>query len=374
VNARSTPHTSRRLCVALSLLSMLPLGGCWNSKEAPVTQNVRPAYVAEVRAGAAESLGFVGEVRAARRAELAFAVSGRVSEVAMEPGDTVRRGQVLATLDTRPLAAQRAAAQAELTRVEAQRAEAQQRLERVRRALAGGAAGGGEIAAVQAEAAALEAAHLAASAQRDAAVWSLEQASLRAPMDGTVAMRLLEPGQVAGPGAPVMAIDGNGRELSMLLPASMAIQPGQTLALRSSSADIGSIRSEQHSRVLRVSGRLEAGGVRRVFLAVPAEATVGSTWVASIGNPQASPLLLVPLRAVLPDSRVGHGRVLRLARDGRTVESVEVKLGALHGRQVAVAQGLAAGDQVIVAGAAAIRPGSLVRPVAFEGDIAGVTP
>jgi multidrug efflux system membrane fusion protein len=239
----------------------------------------------------------------------------------------------------------------------------------VRRAHAGGAASSGELAAVEAEAAAADATRRAAMAQRELAAWSLEQATLRAPMDGTVATRLLEPGQVGGPGAPVMAIDGDGRELSVLLPATVSVKPGQALALRGAGG-------EQASRVLRVSSRLEAGGVRRVFLAVPADAAVGSTWVAVLAGTSPRTTLQVPLRAVLPDARAGSGRVLRLARDGRTVESVDVSLGTLHGHQVEVTKGLAAGDQVIVAGAAGIRPGSQVRPVAYPGDVAGaeVTP
>lgn len=367
MKAQPAAPNRHRLAAVLSLLPVLSLWGCAAENKGPVTETVRPAYVVEARAGGAEGLGFVGEVRAARRAELAFAVSGRVARVAVEVGDTVKRGQVLATLDTQPMAAQLAAAQAELARIDAQRAEVQQRLERVRRAQAGGAVSGGELAAVQAEAAALDAAQRAAAAQRDAAAWSLEQATLRAPMDGTVALRALEPGQVGGPGAPVMVLDGDGRELSLLLPASVPIRPGQTLTLRGAGA-------EQASRVLRAAGRLEAGGVRRVFLAVPADAAVGSTWVAALDGATPPATLQVPLRAVLPDATAGSGRVLRLARDGRTVEAVDVKLGALHGARVEVTQGLSSGDQVIVAGAAGIRPGSLVRPVAYQGGSAGVKP
>ena len=329
-----------------------------------MTETVRPAYVVEARAGGTDGLAFIGEVRAARRAELAFAVPGRVARVAVEVGDAVRRGQVLATLDLQPLTAQLAAAQGELSRVEAQVSELRQRHERLRRAQAGGAVSGGEVSAVQAELAAAEAAQRAASAHRDGAAWSLEQATLRAPMDGTVATRLVEPGQAGGPGAPVMAIDGDGRELSMLLPAAMALKPGQAVTLRGAGV-------EQASRVLRVAGRLEAGGVRRVFLQVPADATVGSTWTATPAGPAVAGQLQVPLRAVLPDATAGSGRVLRLAADGRTVEQVAVKLGALQGAKVEITQGLAAGDRVIVAGAAGIRVGSRVQPVAYKGDTAG---
>ena len=354
----------RRLTLPLALLPVLALWGCSTETAPGVTETVRPAYVVEARTGGAEGLGFVGEVRAARRAELAFAVAGRVARVAVEVGDTVRRGQVLATLDLQPLTAQLAAARGDLARVEAQVVELRQRLERVRRAQASGAVSGGEFGAVQAELAAAEAAQRAAGAQRDVAAWSLEQATLRAPIDGTVASRLVEPGQASGPGAPVMAIDGEGRELSMLLPAALALKPGQAVVLRSGGA-------EQPSRVLRVAGRLDAGGVRRIFLEVPADASVGSTWTATPAGTAATGKLQVPLRAVLPDATAGSGRVLRLAADGRTVEQVAVTLGALHGARIEVTQGLASGDRVIVAGAAGIRVGSKVQPVAYKGDTTG---
>ncbi|MFW1411053.1 biotin/lipoyl-binding protein, partial [Vibrio parahaemolyticus] len=79
------------------------------------------------RAGGADTLGYIGEVRAAHRAELAFAVAGRVASVAVDVGDRVQAGQVLAALDPQPLKSQLAAAHAELARTEALLAEARRR-------------------------------------------------------------------------------------------------------------------------------------------------------------------------------------------------------------------------------------------------------
>lgn len=361
MNDRSEHPLPRRAALALAVWPVLGLMACSPRPEPEVAAAPRPAYVAPVQAGSTDVLGFIGEVRAARRAELAFPVAGRVASVAVEVGDAVRAGQVVAQLDPQPLKAQLAVAQADLARSEAQVAEARQRAERVRRAQAAGATSGGEATGVQAELAAAEAALRAAGAQRDAATWSLENATLRAPVAGVVALRSIEAGQAAGPGAPVLAIDGDGRELSLLLPAAQAVKPGQPVVLRGSGG-------ETPSRVLRVAARLEAGGVRRVFLAVPDNAVVGSTWAVSLPGGVAAAALRVPLRAVLPDATAGSGRVLRLARDGRTVEQVAVKLGALHGDAIDITAGLAAGDQVVVAGAAGIRPGSIVQPVAYRGE------
>lgn len=352
----------RRLMLALALAPLFGLGACADSPVAPAAEAPRPAYVVEAGAGGGDSLAWIGEVRAARRAELAFPVAGRVATVAVEVGDTVRAGQVLAQLDLLPLKAQLLAAQGEVARHEAQLAEARQRVDRVRRAQAAGATSGGEVSGVQAELAAAEAALRAVGAQRDAANWSLDHATLRAPLAGVVASRLVEAGQAAGPGAPVLTIDGDGRELSVLLPASQDVKAGQTVTLKSAG-------SESSSRVLRVAGRLDAGGVRRVVLSVPASAAVGSTWSVSLPGAAGSQALRVPLRAVLPDTQAGTGRVLRLAKDGRTVEQVAVQIGALHGDAIDITAGLSAGDRVIVAGAAGIRPGSLVKPVAYRAEV-----
>lgn len=343
-------------------IGLLGTAGCSGPASTASAETVRPAFVTEVRSGAADTLQFVGEVRATQRAELAFPVSGRVASVAVEVGDTVRAGQVLAVLDLQPIQAQRSAALADLARAEAQWSEARQRLERVQSAQASDAVAAGELGAVQAEVRVAEAAARAATAQRDLADWSLQHATLRAPVAGVVASRSLEPGQAAGPGAPVLALDGSGRELSVLVPGRMAIKAGQPVQLRSDGAD-------SVSRVLRVASRLEAGGVRRVFLTLPEGASVGSTWSVGLSAPRpgaAAAVAQIPLRAVLPEAAPGKGRVLRLAADGRTVQAVPVTLGALHGDSVEIVSGLAVGERVVVAGAAAIQPGTVVQPIAYK--------
>lgn len=358
-------RTTRRSLLALSLAPALALLGCGQDPAPAVAETVRPAYVVEVRSGGADALAWVGEVRALRRAELSFPVGGRVASVAVDVGDTVRAGQIVASLDLQPLKTQLAAAQADLAKAQAQVAEARLRAERVGCAQAAGATSGAETTGAQAELAAAEAALQAAMAQRDTAAWSLDQGVLRAPVDGTVAARTVEPGQTAGPGAVALSLDGAGRELSVLLPGAQRLQVGQTVTLRGSDG-------EAASRVLRVGGRVEAGGVRRVFLAVPDSAPVGSTWSVWLPEATTAQAARIPLRAVLPDGAAGSaggGRVLRLAKDGRTVEQVPVRLGAQHGDSIDVVSGLAAGDRVIVAGAAGIRPGTQVKPVTFRGEV-----
>ena len=72
---------------------------------------------------------------------------------------------------------------------------------------------------------------------------------------------------------------------------------------------------------------------------------------------------------LMPLASAGQGQVLRLAADGRTTELADVTLGELHGDWIDVTRGLSAGERIVVAGAAAIRPGTLIKPVAVFQEV-----
>lgn len=346
------------------LLATLPLYGLAGCAEPPhaAAESPRPAYVVTAQAGTGERLDFVGEIRAVRRAELAFPVSGRVASVKVETGDRVSASQILATLDPQPLSAQLATASGDVARAESHLREVRQRHERIQAVQATGAVSPTELSAVQAELASTQAALRSAAAQRDSAAWSLEQATLRAPVSGVISARHLELGQATGPGTPVISLDGAGRELSVLVPASLALRPGQSVVLHN---DV----TRLDSQILRIGGRLETGGVKRVFLSVPEAAVIGSTWSVALTGKQHASTLHIPLRAVLPGSKGDSGQVLRIAKDGHTVEQIPVKLGEVQGDAIEIRDGIRGSDRIIVAGAAAIRPGSKVKPVASHSEV-----
>jgi RND family efflux transporter MFP subunit len=346
-------------------VALCALAACSASETQVDTPPLRPAYVAQVRNGTAHGLEFVGEVRAAQRAEPAFSVVGRVSQVLVEAGDSVEAGQLLAVLDERPLQAQLDFAAGEVAHAKAQAVESQQRQQRLQAAINANAASATEVGALQLELASAEAALRSALANQAAVAWSMEQALLRSPITGIVGMRALEVGQVVGAGVPALVVDGAGRELVLTVPAQLPVAAGQALELRNGS-------ETQTTQVLRTVARVEAGGVRKIYVAVPATATVGSTWSVQlleaklVETAQQQAQLEIPLRALLPTPTTGTGRVLRLAQDGQSVELVTVSIGPVQGEWIAITGGLTAADKVVVAGAAAIAPGSRIKPMPIE--------
>lgn len=356
-----SPLRFRAVLPTAFFLAIPFLGGCTQPESGPQQAIApRPAFVATVKPGNAPEQEYVGEIRAMQRAELAFPVAGRVRRVLMEAGDAVRKGQIIAELDDAPMKAQVQAAAADVARSEAQWAESQQRLARLLEAIRMKAASATEEGAARLEVATAQTALHSAQANQKNAVWSLAQARLRSPVDGVVGLRALEIGQAVGPGATVLAIDGPGRELVLSVPERLALSPGLPVTLRHGGV-------ETKSRILRLASRVEAGGTRKAYVAVPDEASVGETWSVAISSKGLGELApLVPLRAVLPQTDGAKGKVLRLAPDGRSVESAPIVTGAIHGDWIEAREGLQAGDRVIVAGAAAIAPGSRVKPVEVD--------
>lgn len=79
------------------LLMMLSLiAGCGSSTPPPQTPP-RSVKVETVRDSQGNRLPITGRIRIEQRADLSFEGSGRIASIAVDVGDTVRRGQTLCT-------------------------------------------------------------------------------------------------------------------------------------------------------------------------------------------------------------------------------------------------------------------------------------
>ena len=110
-----------------------------------------------------------GEIVAERYADVGSSVMGKLVSLPVREGDRVRKGQVVARIDSVPASSERDAAAALVRAVEADQAAARARAEDAARALARGRELRGQGLLPQADFDALQAAADAASAQADAA-------------------------------------------------------------------------------------------------------------------------------------------------------------------------------------------------------------
>ncbi len=126
------------------MLCALSLWGC--SREAPAVATVKRAVKVEaVTEFQGHDAVFTGTVRQRQRAELAFEPGGQLVELFVEVGNTVKAGQVLASLDLQPARLRLQQARARLDASQSQAVERASNLLRQQRLFAAGSVSQGVL-------------------------------------------------------------------------------------------------------------------------------------------------------------------------------------------------------------------------------------
>jgi len=329
--------------IAFSLWPQSPAAGA----VAPVERGAQVVRVAPVEIAPLDrSLNLPGVTRAARHATLSFTVPARLADRTVEVGDTVRVGEVLATLDDREFRHAELAASAALAELEARRAQAGRDLARSERLAAARAATREELEQARAAAAALEAAHEAAEARLEDARRVRLEARLVAPFDAVVTAVDLEPGEWASPGAPVVELSGRGSlEVEVEAPETLRsrIQEGSDVTV-----DLPFLGLTTRGRVTAVAAAAAPGGLFPVTVALSPTRGLVAGLAAQVALPlEPEAELSVPIAAVV-DPGSSRPSVFRIA-DG-IAERVPVRPGRMIGDRLTVEADLASGQMVAVAG------------------------
>lgn len=352
----------RRYLLLTLLMTAAVLGGCERSESGTV-QKTTPVVVRAVSVEGgetvAEPLRFAGIVQARQRATLTFQVSGVLRERAVELGDTVEEGQLLARVYNPALAPARDSAKARLEELETRLAQSERDLKRSRRLYEQELVAEQTLEQLTAERDSLRASMATARAALEETRKMLAESELRAPFAGRVQSLLVEEDEFVRPGQAVMSLSSPvGREVEVRLPAYLlqGLVVGQSLpvwAVRerrqgpvqgrlSEISQPGSARGELHPiKVALPDNGLEPG--------IPVE--VGVT-------PRLPGELRLPVLSVMRSSE--GASVFRL-EEGRA-HRVPVTLLRMMGEQVVVGSGaLKAGDQVVYAGMTRLAEGDAVE-------------
>jgi RND family efflux transporter MFP subunit len=291
-----------------------------------------------------------GIVQANTSVDVAFQVPGKVVTVGPDEGQSVRAGQEIATLDPTDyrLAVEQASAQAD---------RAARDRDRNQPLLASGG-----IAPADMD-------HLESGARQSAAVAGLAKkrladTRLTAPLSGIIARRAVEIGATVASGQPAFTIVN-------LDPVRVRIGVPE--------ADVGHV-SEGAAATVRIpaldasfSGRVSLIGVvadpttrsYTVEISVPNPARrlrAGMVAEATITTGQTTTATIIPATAVVHDGGVNGATIVYLLdRDDARVHARRVATGAAHGDSLEITSGIAATDQVVVAGQQRLRDGASVE-------------
>ncbi len=230
--------------LAMLFAAVLPVAlpmalGCRGEAPAKSEANEGPpparVQVAEVRGGSIQAeWSFLGDVRALKRAKLAAGAAGEVREVRVRVGDHVKAGDLLVDIDPSLAAARVRAAQASKQAGAAELERAKRDAERLTGA-------GPDIAALaEIEQATSERKRAIAERGRLKVAEAEARAALgrhrvRAPFDGVVADRAVDPGDWVEPGVEVIElVDDAGVEVLVAAPPDLALylEPDDKALLR----------------------------------------------------------------------------------------------------------------------------------------------
>lgn len=407
------------LCMTAALAGILGTSACEQARTAPVE---RPAV--RVVAIGVESvevpdtpLRFSGVIEPYRKLDLAFRVGGFVENIceargsdgrlrALEPGDFVARGTILARLrgtDYRARVDQSAGtiaeakaaeeqARAQMAQSESQLSQAEEDWRRAQVLFRAAAMTKPDFDAAKARYEALVAqtngtrAAIAmqasrgsqASAELKTAQVSFADTELPSPLDAVVLARSIEVGALASPGTVAFSIaeirlvktvfgvpdvDLNQLRLGARLAVSTDAFPGQSFSgIVTSIAPAADDRSRTYSVQLTLDNPkllLKPGMISSIAL--------------SSAKTHSSSFAFAPLAALVRmgqrDDTFGVYKILENA-SGPYIHLQPVEVASIRGSEVAISRGLAAGDRVLASGGSQLSDGQSVKVASIDSESA----
>lgn len=308
-----------------------------------------------------------GELRAAREATVRAELSGSMSQVSVEEGQSVARGAVLGRIQAPQLEGTRRSAESALTSAENQLSVAQREADRTQQLVSAGALAVRDLDVARSSVAAAEAQVADARSRLLTAQEQLGDAVLRAPISGVVSDRAASSGDVVSPGTALFTIIDPS---SMRLEASV---PSEALGALRVGADVTfTVRGYDQpfeGRITRISPAADPT-TRQVpiFVSIPNAAgrLVAGLFAEGRVLSEEARGLVVPENAV--NTTTGEPWVLRVT-DGKT-DQVRVTIGLRDRRteRVQLTSGVKEGDILLRGAAQGIAPGTAVTVGAPASD------
>ena len=324
------------------------LGGCRNKEEQPVKiEPVKVTLQTIENVSQDKSLTYSGTIEADNTAQIGFAVSGTINNIAVQEGQHVYQGQLLASIDATEYTNALAIANAGLEQAE----DLYNRLDELYKKGSLPAKDYIEIKTKVAQAKAnkiINAKHIADS-------------RLYAPISGIISAKMIERGSTAAPGVPAFTIIKTDRVyakaavpeseiglLKMGTKASVSIPTlNETVAgaisIINPLADAASKTYSVKILLNNSNGRLLPGMIANI----------------AINTGKAEKVIIIPATAVVRDA--DDLTYVFIAQGQKAVRKRVTASGITGANEILISNGLQAGDKVVIAGQTRIKDGSSIE-------------
>ncbi len=327
---------------------------------APVRPALTVTVVSPQRAEWPQQLPATGSISAWQEAVVsAEGAGGRLVEVAVQVGDKVKKGQLLARLSADTVNADLAQSRASLAEAKALLTQAGLEAKRARELQPSGVISQQEAQQTTTAEQTAQARLASAQARVQADELRLTQTRILAPDDGVISAR----------SAVVGSFAATGQELLRLIRRERLEWRAEVPA-----AELGRLQAGMRATLTTPAGESVAGSVRQVAPTVDASTRMGLVYVDLAPGSAAragmfargqfhfggTAALSLPQSAVV--LRDGFQLVMRVGADGR-VAVTKVKLGRRVGERIELLGGLAADARVVASGGAFLADGDMVKVV-----------
>lgn len=336
--------------------------------QAPTDPLAKPAIErapVPVRVAAVEEAPAVGIVTGSgllslkRELGLSFKIGGVLASYAVDIGDRVKEGQVLAALDQREIEARAKEAEAGLARAEIE-------YKRARELVARGAVS-------QARLDDAKAARDQARARRDVVVFDKSYSQLVAPADGLVLTRPAAVGEIVQPGQTVLSV--GDRTSGLILTVALSDRDVARISVGNGARVTFATRPDGiEGKVARIAGKADPRtGAFDVEIVLTdggqglLSGMIGRAEIMPAAAPGSTSLLSVPVESVLEGDGM-QGSVFVIDPANQVATRREVRVVSLRGPDVVLSGGLAVGETVVTAGAAYLSDGDSVS-IVRDGDL-----
>lgn len=285
---------------------------------------------------------------------------GQVLRVTVDAGDWVQAGQVLVVIDRSVQVQQAEAQSAQIDVARADASLAQANLDRALQLVARGFVSKADVDRLTATRDAAVARVKVAEAQLREQRARNQRLNIYAPASGYVLARNVEPGQTVGAGTPALFTIASGGEMEMLAQLSEEQLSGLSVGTIATIVPTGSVRqfSGQVWQLAPVIDQATRQGIARIALSFDPALRPGGFATARINSGSFTATML-PESAVLADE---EGSFVFVVDDENKAVRRGVKTGAVTKNGIAITDGLAGTERVVLRAGGFLNPGETVNP------------
>ena len=315
-------------------------------------------------------LDVTGRTEAYETVTLRSRVDGQVKSVTFADGQYVRQGDVLLQLDPTDFQARLAQAQANQAKSNAQLQKARADLERAIALRAKGFVSEEKVNETRTAVATADAAANADTAAAELARLQLSYTTIRSPINGSVGAKLVFPGAAVRASDTALAVVNRIRPLHVAFSVPEKYLPALQTALRDSNKKmLATITVPGGSEGLEGQVRFIDNGVDAATGTIVLKALVandqeklasGQFVTVSLVLERLKGAVVVPAEALQQNS---EGAFVFVVKSDDTVEVRKVRVGNVQKAQAVIAEGLAAGDTVVIEGQLRLTGGARVTRV-----------